>query len=194
MSVTDLKVEKVLLTALAADPENVRKHGDRNIQAIKASLGRFGQQHPIIVDSSDVVRVGSGRLEAMRQLGWTECYVIRTNLPDSEIAAYAIADNRTSELASWDLDGLDSALKEISESGVKLEDIGFSQGDLEALLGPAEWKKAETTGAEPPGYQAGGYKEKIVVVVSDMTKRALITAAIKGILETQGWTDCAHVI
>jgi ParB-like chromosome segregation protein Spo0J len=187
-----LKVERIAITSLVTDPSNVRRHPDRNVDAIKASLQRFGQQHPIVVDSKNVVRVGNGRLEAMKKLGWTECWVVRTDLTDAELAAYAIADNRTSELAAWDLDGLDITLKELTKSGINLDDVGFNEGDLADLLGPADWKKAEKKGEGEAGEKE--YTEKIVVVVSDMTKRAAITNAIKGILEKEGWTQFARVI
>jgi ParB-like chromosome segregation protein Spo0J len=188
----NLKVERIAITSLVTDPSNVRRHPDRNVAAIKSSLNRFGQQHPIVVDSKNIVRVGNGRLEAMKQLGWTECWVVRTDLSDADLAAYAIADNRTSELASWDLDGLDITLKDLNENGINLEDIGFSEGDLASLLGPSEWKKAEKKGQGEASEKE--YTEKIVVVVSDMTKRAAITLAIKDILEKQGWTEHARVI
>jgi len=191
MAPNDLKVEKVLIASLKTDPENVRRHGDRNIDAIKASLARFGQQHPIIADKGGVVRVGNGRLEAMRQLGWTECYVIRTNLSDAELAAYAVADNRTSELASWDFDGLDILLKDLSEKGVDLKDIGFTEGDISSMLGPAEWKKE--VGAADPEKPEKSYAEKISVTVTDMTIRSAITEAIKSLIEREGWTEVAHV-
>ena len=189
-----LKIDRTAIADLSTDSANVRRHPDRNVEAIKASLKRFGQQHPIVVDSKNVVRVGNGRLEAMKQLGWTECWVIRTDLTDSELVAYSIADNRTSELAAWDLDGLDITLKDLAENGVSLDDVGFSENDLALLLGPSEWAKAEKKNADPPAYQSEGYTEKIVVVVSDMTKRAAVTIAIKDILEKHGWTDCARVV
>jgi ParB-like chromosome segregation protein Spo0J len=192
MPAADLKVEKVSIASLQTDPENVRRHGDRNIDAIKASLTRFGQQHPIVVDSKGVVRVGNGRLEAMRQLGWTECYVIKTNLTDAELDAYAVADNRTSELASWDLDGLDVLLKDLSEGGIDLKDIGFTEGDISAMLGPAEWKKDPSAGGDPEKPEKS-YAEKISVTVTDMTVRSAVTEAIKSLIEREGWTEVAHV-
>lgn len=57
---------------LALDPANARKHSDKNLAAIKASLTRFGQQKPIVIDSSGVVRAGNGTLAAAKALGWAE--------------------------------------------------------------------------------------------------------------------------
>ena len=93
----------VPIDTLSADPSNVRKHGDKNIAAIKASLKRFGQQKPIVVDGNLIVRAGNGTLQAAQELGWDEISVIQSGLAPSELVAFAIADNRTAELAEWDM-------------------------------------------------------------------------------------------
>ena len=43
-----LRVEQVPIDSLHLDPANVRSHGPRNLEAIQASLARFGQQKPIV--------------------------------------------------------------------------------------------------------------------------------------------------
>ena len=97
-----LHVEPASVDSLSADPANVRTHDKRNIDAIKASLRRFGQQKPIVVDGDGVVVAGNGTLAAARELGWQEIAVARTNLKGADAVAYAIADNRTAELARWE--------------------------------------------------------------------------------------------
>ena len=47
------------LAELREDPENARRHGERNRAAVRAILERFGQQLPLIVGSDDVIRVGN---------------------------------------------------------------------------------------------------------------------------------------
>ena len=37
---------------LAYDPNNAREHDDKNLEYIKGSLAKFGQQKPIVVDSN----------------------------------------------------------------------------------------------------------------------------------------------
>ena len=59
-----LHVEPASVDSLSADPANVRTHDKRNIDAIKASLRRFGQQKPIVVDGDGVVVAGNGTLAA----------------------------------------------------------------------------------------------------------------------------------
>ena len=54
-----MNLESVPLSTLSFDPANLRKHGRRNLDAIKASLRRFGQQKPIVVDAKGIVLAGN---------------------------------------------------------------------------------------------------------------------------------------
>src|SRR5690349_16525184 len=93
-----LRVERVAVGSLTLDPANVRQHPEASLDAICASLRRFGQQKPIVVDEQGIVRAGNGTLLAARQLGWTAIDIVRTSLSGIEAAAYSIADNRTTDL------------------------------------------------------------------------------------------------
>jgi DNA modification methylase len=134
-----VQIEKILLSELSSDPSNARKHGEKNIETIVASLKRFGQQKPIVIDSSNVVRAGNGTLEAARSMGWTEINCVRTDLKGSDAIAYAIADNRTAELAEWDDDVLAATLNGLLADDPDLLDAaGFDEDELAALLGELE--------------------------------------------------------
>jgi ParB-like chromosome segregation protein Spo0J len=66
-----MKTKTVAIDTLVPDPNNTRLHGARNIEAIKASLTKYGQVEPLIVrQDTKIVIGGNGRLEAMRLLGW----------------------------------------------------------------------------------------------------------------------------
>jgi len=96
-----LAIRRVPLDSLHLDPSNARLHGPQNMDAIKASLQRFGQAEPLVVQkSSGRVIGGNGRLEAMRALGWTECDVVELEVDDLQATALGIALNRTSELVA----------------------------------------------------------------------------------------------
>tara|TARA_Y100000814_G_C12348658_1_gene406317 strand:- start:1600 stop:2100 length:501 start_codon:yes stop_codon:yes gene_type:complete len=119
---------------LSQDPANARRHESRNLEAIAASLKRFGQQKPIVIDSSGVVRAGNGTLAAAKSLGWETVEVVVTDLQGSEATAYAIADNRTAELAEWDSDVLAASLNAIATDDPELlAAAGFDDSDLENL-------------------------------------------------------------
>ena len=127
-----MKIETIAVADLSLDPSNVRKHSRRNLDAIKASLRKFGQQKPIVVDAKGIVLAGNGTLTAAKELGWTEIQATRTDLAGVEATAFAIADNRTAELAEWD-DSLTDVLKSLSEEGFDLSDIGFAADDIKDI-------------------------------------------------------------
>jgi hypothetical protein len=128
-------VEAVPIGSVSPDPANVRRHPERNVEAIVASLRRFGQQRPILVDEDGIVRAGNGTLAAAKELGWDTIRIVRTTLRDSEATAYAIADNRTALLAEWDDDALKETLRALEGEGFDLDAAGWNQHELDALLG-----------------------------------------------------------
>lgn len=127
-----MQTQRIDITQLSSDPANARKHSQRNIEAIASSLRRFGQQKPIVVDKSNVVRAGNGTLEAARHLGWDQIDVVFTNLESSEATAFAIADNRTAELAEWNDDVLAASLQGLDEELQAA--AGYEGKELEQIL------------------------------------------------------------
>jgi ParB-like chromosome segregation protein Spo0J len=125
-----MNIQTIPLAELSLDPSNVRKHSRRNLDAIKASLRKFGQQKPIVVDAKGIVLAGNGTLTAAQELGWTEIQIVRTELAGVEATAFAIADNRTAELAEWEEDKLNAVLKSLQDEGVDLVDVGYSPEEL----------------------------------------------------------------
>lgn len=129
-----LAYERVNIASLKFDPRNARKHDDRNIKAIMDSLRKFGQQKAIVVGEDNIVIAGNGTLEAAKRLGWDTIDVRRSGLKADEATAYAIADNRSAELAEWDDPVLGDILSELKESGWELDDLGFNDEDIKKLL------------------------------------------------------------
>jgi DNA modification methylase len=129
------KYIRMALVDVIPDIANMRIHSDANIQAIMASLARWGQQKPIVIDAGNVVRCGNGTLEAAKRLKWTEIECIRSDLTGAELAAFAIADNRTAELAGWS-EEIGPFLKSLAGElpDLPLVDLGFV--GLEALALP----------------------------------------------------------
>jgi DNA modification methylase len=144
-----LATRRVPLCSLHQDPANARAHGERNLEAIKASLMRFGQVEPLAVQkSSGRVIGGNARLAAMRDLGWTECDICELDLTALEATALGIALNRTAELAEWDEPVLARLLEGLrAEHG--LEGVGYSDEEIDALL--AGLDSTSPTPVEDPG-------------------------------------------
>ena len=113
------------------DPKNARGHSKENIAAIKASLVRFGQQKPIVMTKDHVVKAGNGTLIAIRELGWPDVWCKVTELSDDEADLYAIADNRSAELAFWDAEIILAGLSSMHATAPELfEGLGFTGDDI----------------------------------------------------------------
>lgn len=130
-----MKIKQIKLTDLALDPDNARVHDKRNLDATRASLEAFGQRKPIVV-AGGVVVAGNGTLEAAQALGWDKIATVSADdLSPEERTAFAIADNRTAELAGWDNAKLAQSLAQVTEDGDELgEATGFVHDTLVGLV------------------------------------------------------------
>jgi len=134
--VDSLRHLAVPIGSLSPDPRNTRKHDERNLSVIKSSLQRFGQRLPLVVQKQGmVVRAGNGRLEAMRALGWSEVAAVIVDEDDVEATAFSIADNRSAELAEWDMEELGAALDMLADIGqdMDLESFGWDDSEIDEL-------------------------------------------------------------
>jgi len=164
-------VERATILDLTKDPANVRLHSEKNLSAIKGSLQHFGQQKPIVVDGSGVVIAGNGTLQAALALGWTEIDIVRTALTGAEAVAFALADNRTAELAEWNTDELGVTLKALFEGGFDTSVTGFEIGDFMAsfdndLDGDGEGNKKQKYILELEFPDQGALKDQYEVLKS----------------------------
>lgn len=103
------------LADLKPDPTNRRTHSARNVEMIRAALQRVGAARSIVVDEHDTVLAGNGVVEAARAAGITNVRIIdaggdeiiavrRAGLTDEQKHALAMYDNRSGELAAWDIE------------------------------------------------------------------------------------------
>lgn len=127
-------LETVDISDISQDPANVRKHSERNLESIAASLRAFGQQKPIVVDKRGVILAGNGTYEAAKRIGWDKIKITRTDLSGTLATAYAIADNRTSELAEWDTTALAETLRALQSEDFEVEAAGYSESEIDALV------------------------------------------------------------
>lgn len=93
------------------------------------SLRQFGQRKPIVITDDNVVVAGNGTLTAARMMDWTKIDVVRVpeDWTQEKIMAFALADNRTAELATWDSEILALQLLELQEFSVDIAEFGFEQ-------------------------------------------------------------------
>lgn len=128
-----MEVTRRLISDLDLDPNNARKHSQKNLDAIKASLTKFGQRKPIVINHKGVVLAGNGTVEAAKDLGWDhiDVAVVPADWDEATARAYALADNRTAELAEWDENVLAKQLLELLDEDFDIEAIGFEMPEPE---------------------------------------------------------------
>jgi DNA modification methylase len=141
-----VKIETLQIKDLTPDPQNARQHDDKNLKAIQGSLKAFGQRKPIVITEEGVIVAGNGTVEAAKRLGWTEIEAVRVpgDWTPEQTKAFALADNKTAELAKWDVKVLNAQLLEFVEAEFDIEALGFElpqvlemQGSEEGQLPPA---------------------------------------------------------
>jgi hypothetical protein len=114
-----------------------------NVDAVVRSLDRFGQRKPIVFREADGVKTvvaGNHTLMAVRQLGWDTIAAVAANdLTDDEATAYAIADNRTQDLGTYDDELLAGMVQRINDSDKELlYAAGYDDESLKDLLALVE--------------------------------------------------------
>lgn len=155
-----MKIEFRNIDDLIGYARNSRTHSPDQIDRLSSAIDEYGWTNPILSDGSSIV-AGHGRIVAARKLydagkriklpsgqliddrsvpvidcaGWS----------DAKRRAYVIWDNRSSELAGWDLELLKIELDDLRMEGFDVDLIGFSQDELDQMF-PAT---AEDNGKDP---------------------------------------------
>jgi len=115
-------------------PGNPRQN-DEAVDAVAASLREFGFRQPIVVDGEGVIIVGHTRWKAAKKLGLAKVPVhVATDLRESQVKAYRIADNQTAAIAEWDYELLPIELSSLQEMDFDLNLLGFDQEELARLM------------------------------------------------------------
>lgn len=123
---TTLRIEYIPIEKLTPNKKNARAHHADDIQCIKNSIEQFGMCDPIGVWGDDNIIVeGQGRLQALKELGYTEVPTIRLDfLTDEERRAYGIAHNKTAENSSWNFENLNAEMSDLNID-FNFKDFGF---------------------------------------------------------------------
>lgn len=130
---------------------NARKHSNRQLNQLVASLREFGFVNPVLVDVNNMIIAGHGRVAAAKKLGLTQVPILRIDhLSEAQKKAYIIADNRLAEMAGWDNELLRIELKELISLDFNVELSGFLTGEADIIIDGVETrKKADPADALP---------------------------------------------
>jgi DNA modification methylase len=118
---------------------NSRKHSDEQVAQIASSIKEFGWTNPILIDGTNSIIAGHGRLMAARKLKMEKVPTIElSHLTDTQRKALVIADNKLALNADWDTTLLTIELDELLKDGFALDILGFNADELTALLEPEQ--------------------------------------------------------
>lgn len=172
-----MQIETVPLRTLQADPANARRHTRQNLRAIERSLERFGQQKPIVIDHAGQIIAGHGTLAAAAALGWESVAVVRSDLQGHEAMAYAIADNRSAELAQWNNDILARQLAALQiDPASPHEACGFDEQQMQKVI-----DKAAGLDHPPPQQQAVVFQVLVTCDSEDQQRRVFESLSDEGL-------------
>jgi DNA modification methylase len=116
---------------------NPRTHSKKQINQISNAMRRFGFTNPILVDDSNGIIAGHGRVEAAKSIGLDQVPTVRLSaMSEAEIRAYVIADNKLAENAGWDRNLLGIELQYLSEleADFDITVTGFELAEIDILI------------------------------------------------------------
>ena len=186
-----MKIQTLQIKDLTPDPENARQHDDKNLKAIQASLKQFGQRKPIVITEAGVIVAGNGTVEAAKRLGWLEIQAVRVpgDWTPEQTKAFALADNRTAELAAWTPEVLASQLVELEAAGFEIEEFGFEK--IEVAEEPRDIAEDEVPESAPQRsslgdiWQLGNHR----LMVGDSFSKADVDKLMDGQTPDMVFTD-----
>lgn len=159
--------------------ENNPRYNDDAVDKVAKSIQEFGFKVPIVVDKNGVIIAGHTRLKAAKKLGMKEApCIVAKDLTEEQARAFRLADNKTSEFASWDDELLREELEAIT--GIKMGEFGF---DLDEC--PSGGDEPYTTKVNVPQYEVTGASP----MLSDLVDTTKTNELLEEIDNAEGITE-----
>lgn len=192
-----METEQIPIEDLHPYERNARTHTPEQVDQVAASITEFGWTNPVIIDGSNGIIAGHGRVLAAKKLGMADVPTIRLrDLTDAQKRAYIIADNQLALNAGWDQEILQTELIAIADMGFDLSIIGFEGNELDEMLGDRtpegttdedEVPDAPITPTTQPGdvWILGDH----ILICGDSTKPETFEELMQGDQAHTIWTD-----
>jgi len=107
---------------------------DYAVDAVAESIRSFGFNVPILCDQNLTIIAGNTRWKAAKKLGKNTVPVIVVEMTESQRRAFAVADNKTAEIADWNFPKLKEVLEELRSEDVDIKNLGFSDEEIRRLI------------------------------------------------------------
>lgn len=123
-----MQIKNVPIKDIIEYSKNNRVHSDQQIDRIACSITDFGFNQPLVVDETNTILVGHGRLLAARKLNLKEVPVYKIGgLTPAQKKAYRILDNKLQNDSTWNIENLPLELQELRELGFDFERFGLEE-------------------------------------------------------------------
>lgn len=171
---------------------NNPRNNDEAVDAVASSIKNFGFKVPIVIDRQNEIITGHTRYKAAKKLGLKEVPTIKaSDLSPEQVKAFRLADNKVSEIATWDIEALNIELAEISamELDLDMSDLGFEE--IEAIKEVEEDEEFNPTPPEAPISQLGEIYQlgRHRLMVGDSTEKVQVESLMGGELADMLLTD-----
>ena len=130
-----LTPEQTPIEQLQPYKNNARLHSDEQVDQIAKSIEEFGFLNPVLVDDQNTILAGHGLVMGAKKLGLDTVPTIQIrHLSESQKKAYIIADNQIALNAGWEMQLLETELKELNKDSFDVSLLGFDAKELDKLL------------------------------------------------------------
>ena len=133
---TQIKIVYKKTADLIPYARNSRTHDEAQIAQIAASIKEFGFTNPILIDGTNGIIAGHGRVMAAQKLGEEKVPTIElAHLSEHQKRAYIIADNKLALNSGWDNEMLALEMETLQEAGFGIDLLGFDDKELKGMFG-----------------------------------------------------------
>jgi ParB-like chromosome segregation protein Spo0J len=141
-------IEQIPTAELIPYIRNARTHSEIQVQQIAGSIQEFGFCNPVLIDATNGIIAGHGRVMAAQLLKLQTVPCLRlSHLTDAQKRAYVLADNRIALSSGWDEAMLANELSDLHADEFDMSLLGFDADELTALM---EFENTNSENEEPP--------------------------------------------
>ena len=186
------QIERRATAALVPYARNARTHSAEQIAQIAASIAEWGFTVPVLVDETDGIIAGHGRVLAAARLGLEEVpVVVARGWSEARKRAYVIADNKLTDNGGWDQALLKIELSDLQEMGFDLPLMGFSEVELAGLMGSKPGLTDPDEAPEPPAEPVSKLGDVWILgrhrlVCGDATDQSVMMTVMNGRMVASG--------
>lgn len=132
-------IEMIATAELIPYVRNARTHSESQVAQIAGSIQEFGFCNPVLIDATNGIIAGHGRVMAAQLLKLESVPCLRlSHLTDAQKRAYVLADNRIALSSGWNQELLDEELKRLANDEFDTALLGFDEDELLKSLGMVE--------------------------------------------------------